>query len=230
MNTNSSGQRVKDFYNKNPFPGPYTASQVRDYGGQNRYVSFISRNIMNSSDVLDAGCGTGFITNYLAHTYPTKHFTGVDFSDSIDHADSVREKLNRPNLRFIKQDLTNFETQEKYDTIICQGVLHHIPDYRQTLARLKNLLIEGGTFIGGLYHPWGKILQKLIPIDYNTSTLEIDQENHPFELSFSRKEVIKMFAGYMLIESTPGILFNWRNGGLTTYIFKKKKEEKCLSG
>ena len=41
-------KQVKDFYNKHPFPGPYTATSVKEYTGQNRYISFIAENIKNS--------------------------------------------------------------------------------------------------------------------------------------------------------------------------------------
>jgi len=222
MITSKTGDKVKNFYNTNPFPGPYTANSVKAYTGQNRYIAFISKSIMSSRKVLDAGCGTGFIVNYLAQTYPTKNFTGVDFANSIDYALKIKEELNRPNLKFIKADLTRFETDESFDTIICQGVLHHIPDYVQTLARLQKMLHSGGIFIIGLYHPWGKRLQRLLPNDYATQTLEIDQEQHPYELSFYSRDVKKMFEDYQFVDSHPGILCNWRNGGLTTYVFRKE--------
>jgi 2-polyprenyl-3-methyl-5-hydroxy-6-metoxy-1,4-benzoquinol methylase len=222
MITHKSDQ-VKEFYNRQPFPGPYTARSVKEYTGHNRYISFISDAITHSRRVLDAGCGTGFITNYLAKIYPTKNFTGVDFADSMDHAVKIKDELHLPNLKFIKQDLTSFETEKSFDTIICQGVLHHIPDYQQTLSRLKGMLESKGRFIIGLYHPWGKTLQKWLPNNYHSETLEIDQEEHPFELSFSANVVKKMFEGYKLIASCPGVLFNYSNGGLTTYLFKKEE-------
>lgn len=213
--------QVRDFYNKHPFPGPYTAQMVKEYEGQNRYISFISKAITHSRNVLDAGCGTGFISNYLAKIYPTKKFTAVDFADSIYYADKVKKQLKISNLEFIKQDLIRFETKKNFDTIICQGVLHHIPDFKQVLLRLKTMMSGNGIFIIGLYHPWGKALQKWMPNNYHNKTLEIDQEKHPFELCFWKKDVKKMFAEYKLVASSPGVLFNWKNGGLTTYIFKK---------
>jgi trans-aconitate methyltransferase len=220
--TTSKSNQVKEFYNKHPFPGHYTAQSLKDYTGQNRYIDFISKNVRHSRRVLDAGCGTGFIVNYLAQTYPTKNFTGVDFADSIDYAKKIKEELNRPNLKLIREDLTRFETKDGFDTIICQGVLHHIPDHIQTLARLQNMLHNHGIFIIGLYHPWGKKLQRLLPNDYDTKILEIDQEQNPYELSFYSRDVKKMFKDYQFLDSYPGILWNWRNGGLTVYVFRKE--------
>ena len=223
MITNKITSKVKEFYNKNPFPNPYTASSVKSYSGQNRYVSFISQNIKNRSLVLDAGCGTGFIANFLAHENPDMDFVGVDFSNSINHANRIKRQLGISNVKFVKKDLTRFQTKKKFDVVICQGVLHHIPKYKQTLVNLKNMLIPNGIFIIGLYHPWGKVLQRLLPINYTSRTLEVDQEQHPFELSFWGRDVKSMFLGYKYIASRPKVIFNWRNGGLTTYIFKKEK-------
>ena len=125
------------------------------------------------------------------------------------------------NIQFIKQDINDYKSAEKFDTVICQGVLHHIPGYQIALEHLKSMLKPNGMFLIGLYHPWGKALQKLMPKDYNSLTLQIDQEEHPFELSFWGRDVKKMFSGYSLVNSAPSVLFNWRNGGLTTYAFRK---------
>ena len=63
---------------------------------------------------------------------------------------------------------------------MCQGVLHHIPAYNEVLQRLKSMLNPTGIFIIGLYHPWGKMLQKLLPIQYQSDVLEEDQEKKSF--------------------------------------------------
>ena len=112
MITNKTGDKVKVFYNKNPFPGPYTASSVESYPGRNRYISFISKNIKHSSMVLDAGCGTGFITNFLAQQHPGTEFIGVDFSNSVDHANKIRRELGTGNIKFVKKDLIKFKTKK----------------------------------------------------------------------------------------------------------------------
>ena len=85
------------------------------------------------------------------------------------------------------------------------------------------MIKNNGLFIIGLYHPWGKMLQKLLPIQYHNNVLEEDQEKNPFELSFTKKQVVNMFKGFKLIDSNPSPLLNWRNGGLTVYVFRKAK-------
>jgi hypothetical protein len=65
------------------------------------------------------------------------------------------------------------------------------------------------------------MLQKLLPTQYDSKVLEEDQEENPFELSFTKTQAIEMFKGYKLISSYPSALMNWRNGGLTVYVFRK---------
>lgn len=212
---------IKSFYDKNNFPGKYTANDVINYYNGNRYVSFIEKYVSGRFTVLDAGCGTGFITNNLASRNTDVHFTGVDFADSVDLAQNISAELGLSNTNFVKSDLNNYKSDRKFNVVLCQGVLHHVPNYKKVLKSLQSMLHSGGTFIIGLYHPWGKMLQKLLPTQYDSKVLEEDQEENPFELSFTKTQAIEMFKGYKLISSYPSALMNWRNGGLTVYVFRK---------
>ena len=224
MYTNSIlGKKIKRFYDKNGFPGRYSAGDVLKYYNENRYLTFIGRYISGTSNVLDAGCGTGFTTNHFARKNTDVKFTGVDFAKSIIWAEKIRKELHLKNIKFVKTDLHKFTSNTKYGVILCQGVLHHIPSYNKVLKKLQRMIKNNGLFIIGLYHPWGKMLQKLLPIQYHNNVLEEDQEKNPFELSFTKKQVVNMFKGFKLIDSNPSPLLNWRNGGLTVYVFRKAK-------
>ena len=93
MYTNSIlGKKIKRFYDKNGFPGRYSAGDVLKYYNENRYLTFIGRYISGTSNVLDAGCGTGFTTNHFARKNTDVKFTGVDFSKSIIWAEKIRKE------------------------------------------------------------------------------------------------------------------------------------------
>lgn len=220
MSTNKSLE-VKNFYDKLGFPGKYKSDRVVAYNGNNRYVKFISKFLHDKFNVLDAGCGTGFLTNYFAYQNKKTHFAGVDFSNSVIHADKVSKQLGIKNVYYEQDDLCSWKSKELFDVIICQGVLHHIPEYNKALDNLKKFLKVGGIFIIGLYHPWGKLLQKIMPKNYGNEILETDQEKHPFELSFNKKQVLKMFEHYNFIKCYPSPIFNYKNGGLVMYVFEK---------
>lgn len=223
---------IRDFYNQVQFPGKYTMTglQYHDDEIKNKYLAQIASVINDNVNVLDLGCGTGLISNLLANKYPTSNFTGVDFSDSIYYARKFSAKHNIKNTKFIKQDILNFSSSSQYDVVIAQGVLHHIPEYKKAIEKTKALVKEGGYLVVGLYHPMGKIAKRLFNITYNSNTLYLDQEKNPFELSFSGGEVKDLFADFFLESAFPSTinsimavhaLFNYTNGGLVTYVFKK---------
>lgn len=224
-------QTVKEFYNEVPFPGPYSIQQLMAYGTpiENRYLRIIESQINNNQTVLDAGCGTGLITNLMALRHPKSKFVGVDFSNSVHYAEQFKKQHNINNVEFNKQDLTEINLTGTFDVVVCQGVLHHIPDYQTVITKLCDLVRPGGTMLLGLYHPAGKILKKVFKINYQSHTLYQDQELHPFELSFTFGQVQSMLPNFQLENAYPSVLqnfwlpalFNSKNGGLVTYVLRK---------
>ena len=162
MYTKYGNKDIKAFYDRINFPGKYNYSDVVEYYNGNRYLNFIEKYIKGAETVLDAGCGTGFITNNFAYRNPDMHFTSVDFAKSIDWAEEVSTELGLQNTKFVKQDLNEYKSKKRYRVVLCQGVLHHIPNYAQVLKNLQSMVAKDGLFVIGLYHPWGKKLQKLL--------------------------------------------------------------------
>jgi 2-polyprenyl-3-methyl-5-hydroxy-6-metoxy-1,4-benzoquinol methylase len=181
-------------------------------------------------DVLDVGCGTGLISNLFASKYQSSNFTSIDFSDSIEYAENFAKINNINNVKWIKKDFLDFKTVKQYDVIICCGVLHHIPEYKLALAKIKKLLKPGGKLLLAVYNTNGKLLKRIINIDYHSPVLYEDQENNPFELSFNHKAVLTMCNDLQFNQVEPSwrdrfvdflALFNSENGGLALYVFTK---------
>lgn len=224
--------QVKDFYSKIKFPGPYTIDNFDYYnnGYTNKFLSMYERAIQDKENILDIGCGTGFITNYLAYKYPSKKFYGVDFSDSIDYAKEFSKKHKLKNVVYEKKNFFDFNKRKKYDCIISNGVIHHMPMYEDAIIKIKSMLSQEGTLVLGVYNKFGKIAKKIINVKYRSELLRKDQEEAPFETSFSNKEVIGYFSDFDVIEIYPSKknnfvdlknILNYRNGGLTIYRFKR---------
>jgi ubiquinone/menaquinone biosynthesis C-methylase UbiE len=229
----STKQRVKEFYDQLRFPGEYSISGIENQKNNltNRYLCIIDNYIGSTDQVLDVGCGSGLVSNLLASRHPLANITAIDFSQATEYAEHVKQTLDLNNVKFVQQDFALFDTDQLYDTVICQGVLHHMPDWNTALPKLKSLVRSGGTLIVGLYHPWGKILKKFLTLDYGSDVLYQDQEKQVYEISFTAEQVEKMFQGHFdLIDSYPSLgpvnsrinaLIKSKNGGLITYVFKK---------
>jgi 2-polyprenyl-3-methyl-5-hydroxy-6-metoxy-1,4-benzoquinol methylase len=225
---------VKQFYDQLQFPGTYTLAGL-DYHSpkiRNPYLKVIDQQLTKPCSVLDIGCGTGLITNLFARRYPDIQFTGVDFSNSIDYAIEFSHKHLIKNATFVKQDFLQYKDTVQYDIIICQGVLHHIPNYQLAIDRMVSLLKPNGCLILSVYHPWGKLAKKIFNIDYKNYILHQDQENHPHETTFTLPQIQKLFPKFKLSNAYPSsintyinvyALVNYRNGGLTTYVLENSQ-------
>ena len=94
--------------------------------------------------VLDAGCGTGGVTEELLARVPDGRVIGVDGSRSM--IDRARERLGpRADLRV--GDLLELELQEPVDVVFSSATFHWIADHDRLFARLFAVLEPGGRLL-----------------------------------------------------------------------------------
>jgi 2-polyprenyl-3-methyl-5-hydroxy-6-metoxy-1,4-benzoquinol methylase len=92
--------------------------------------SDITEFIPRKGNVLDAGCGYGFLTHILAQTRPDCHITGIDINAKrVDKA--AGSVTPGEHVAFIRGDLTRNIYRGTYAAIICFDLLHHIPKNAQ---------------------------------------------------------------------------------------------------
>jgi len=76
--------------------------------------------------ILDAGCGSGIVSRYLAKTHPTSSVVGCDFSE-IRVAQAAEIAKGIKNLHFRKENLTQLDfDHSSFDAIACRFVLEHL--------------------------------------------------------------------------------------------------------
>ena len=114
-----------------------------------------------SKNVLEIGCGLGWVTNSIAYNY-NKKVLGLDFNPhAVEIAQSVAKKLQLQS-EFLCDDLFSFsqeksDTKDFYDLIISLGVLHHTDDCIGAIKSIcNNILKKKGYFFVGLYHRYGR--------------------------------------------------------------------------
>lgn len=91
--------------------------------------------------VLDAGCGSGRITEALIERLPRGHAIGVDQSGSMIEA--ARRRLG-PGADLRVADLTEMEIEEPVDAILSTATFHWIADHDLLFRRLRAALRPGG--------------------------------------------------------------------------------------
>jgi trans-aconitate 2-methyltransferase len=94
--------------------------------------------------VLDAGCGSGRVTQMLQERLPDGKVIAVDASPSM--VEKAQEALG-PEAEVFVCELTELELQEAVDAVFSNAVFHWIPDHDQLFKRLFAALEPGGRLV-----------------------------------------------------------------------------------
>ena len=94
-------------------------------------------------DVADLGCGSGTLS--LQFMPEAKSLLLVDRSEEmLAAARRNTDPSFADRVRYVSADLSDFQLEEKFDVVLCIGVLAHVPDVDATLD-----LVAGATKPGG---------------------------------------------------------------------------------
>jgi len=94
--------------------------------------------------VLDAGCGSGRITETLIERLPHGRVIAVDMSESMVAA--ARERLG-PDVDIRRADLLELELDEPVDAILSTATFHWVSDHDALFRRLHAALAPGGMLV-----------------------------------------------------------------------------------
>ncbi len=104
--------------------------------------------------VLDACCGTGFLSYHLlAHVTP-RELVLVDISaEELADAERLLSGASDERLQFVCADLADAGVATKpFDVVIGNSFLHHFPDVPVALSTIHSLVCPGGWFVS-LHEP-----------------------------------------------------------------------------
>jgi len=159
-NGTSVSSRVRAFYETNPFPNyddfDDLASLV-DKARQGIFARLLDEQIPFKTRVLDCGCGTGQLTNFLG--IAQRSVFGTDMCvNSLKLAEDFRKTHELELVNFLQMNIFRPVFRPGiFDVVICNGVLHHTADPEKGLATLATLVKPGGHLVIGLYHRFGRI-------------------------------------------------------------------------
>lgn len=103
-------------------------------------------------EALEIGCNDGLLASKLVDTF-VAHLTGVDPSPQANDIDHKNIKV--VNTYFGSSQAETVLKDEKYDLIVANNVLSHIPNMNTLLSTIRDLLSPDGVFVfevQSLYH------------------------------------------------------------------------------
>jgi len=113
-----------------------------------KFISRAGKNFnWNGKKVLDVACGKGDFIHFLSKNGVSKA-VGIDIqSENILVAKSHALSEGRNNSDFIHGDFFKWETNEKFDYVVSNEALDHIPNVYKALDKMKNLINDDGAII-----------------------------------------------------------------------------------
>lgn len=100
--------------------------------------------LRGDEDALDAGCGSGRVTEELCDRLPSGSMLAVDASEKM--VEKARERLG-PRASYLVADLAELEVEEPVDLIFSTATFHWIPDHDRLFERLRIALRSGGRLV-----------------------------------------------------------------------------------
>lgn len=98
--------------------------------------------------ILDAGCGIGYSSFWLAQHNPAFIIKAIDLDEQALSSDKLTaQKLGIKNLSFHQQDLTTLSEVDCFDLIFSMDVLEHIPDDMAALKALRKAIKQNGYLV-----------------------------------------------------------------------------------
>ncbi|MFH1642426.1 MAG: class I SAM-dependent methyltransferase [Nanoarchaeota archaeon] len=151
-------KKIADFYGHFNFP---SKNKISDFDVFFALLGQDNTKFLKNKKILDAGCGTGERSSYLA--YCGAEVIGIDLSlSSLKKATSLAKKNKINNAHFVKMDLMEPKLKKKqFDYIVCDGVLHHLSDPFMGLKNMSNLLKKRGYIIFGLYNHYSSLMIRI---------------------------------------------------------------------
>ncbi len=155
---------VKSFYEETPFPNYDDHDSVRSLIEKSRrgqYARVLDESIPYNTDILEIGCGTGQLTNFLGIS--CRRVIGADMClNSLRLGEKFRREHGLNRVRFVQMNLFKPCFQpEQFDVVLCNGVLHHTADPFGGFQSIQRLVRPGGHVVIGLYNTYGRLLLDL---------------------------------------------------------------------
>ncbi len=137
----------ESFYDSSPFGERNWASEEKIIAGAEKELKDLLSQYTKSSVIMDMGCGSGRLSNYLS-LLEYENVASLDFSRQS--LKQVRENSN--NVCIWANNLHIPIESNSFDLVISTGVIHHTPDPKKAFEECVRVLKPGGRLYLKVYN------------------------------------------------------------------------------
>lgn len=174
--------------------------------------------------VLDAGCGRGVISRFLARKYSNAKVDAVDFDANRQIVNGeIASQTELSNIGFVSGDLMTYKKPNHYDLIVSVDNLEHVEDDEQVLRNFFESLQDNGVLVVHVPHYYRRW-----PLFHWTVNFEVPGHVRPgYHLPELTERLTR--AGFTIIKSgfSYGFLENLANN-LSYAITQAKEKNKII--
>lgn len=146
-----------------------------------------------SNQVLEIGCGTGFVLKGLENQFPNYQLEGSEIH--LEGIKFAKERL--PKVEFLQLDATNMPFENQYNAIGAFDVLEHIEEDEKVMQEVHKALKPNGlSFISVPQHQWMWSINDDIAYHkrrYSRSEMKQKLTNNGFEIKYIGSFVFALF-------------------------------------
>ncbi|MDD5080206.1 MAG: methyltransferase domain-containing protein [Candidatus Omnitrophica bacterium] len=153
-------RKVKSFYEETPFPNYEKYENIDALFRKAKlgvFARLMDAQIPYNDRVLDVGCGTGQLSNFLGLS--NRPVFGTDMClNPLKLGQKFKINNNIRGTGFYQMNLFRpIFKEESFPLVICNGVLHHTADPFRGFEIISGLVKKGGYILVGLYNAYGRI-------------------------------------------------------------------------
>lgn len=90
---------------------------------------------LGGEEILDIGCGEGFVHQYFLGKEKSLKITGIDQNRGL----IGRAKKRNPSVNYFQQDLFSLKIKQEYDLLLMMEVLEHLKEPQKALRKIKEI-------------------------------------------------------------------------------------------
>jgi len=221
---------VRAFYEETPFPNYDEFDSIATLSNKARqgvFARLLDEQVPPGSRILECGCGTGQLSNFLSIANRTVFGTDICVN-SLRLGQNFARDHQLPRVCFVQMNLFQpVFKPESFHLVVSNGVLHHTSDPFLAFESIGRLVKPGGYILVGLYHRYGRLITDARRAIFNLSGDRFkgldpnlkkqdstsskkrawfaDQYKHPHESKHTIGETLKWLerTGFSFVRSIP---------------------------